>query len=63
LEGFAALKLDSKAYDRVEWDFLIRRMMCKLGFHSDWVEVVMKFVSAVTYGVRVNGELTDQIIP
>jgi hypothetical protein len=38
-------------------------MMCKLGFHSDWVDVVMKLVSTVSYRVRVNGELTDQIIP
>jgi hypothetical protein len=37
--------------------------MCKLGFHSDWVDVVLKLVSTVSYRVRVNGELTDQIIP
>jgi hypothetical protein len=61
LDCFATLKLDmSKAYDRVEWVFL-RRMMNRLGFHSDWVELVMKLVSTFIYRVRVNGELTDQI--
>jgi hypothetical protein len=52
----------SKVYDRVEWDFL-RRMMDKLSFYTNWVEVVMKLVSAITYRVRVNGELTNQIVP
>lgn len=62
-QGLAALKLDmSKAYDRVEWEFL-RRMLCKLGFQQRWVEVVMQCVTTVTYRIKVNGELTEEIVP
>ena len=35
--GSLALKLDiSKAYDRVEWDFL-QGIMIKLGFPNKWI--------------------------
>jgi hypothetical protein len=37
--------------------------MLKLGFHQNWVNVVMNLVSMVTYHVKVIGELTDEIIP
>ncbi|PNX70899.1 ribonuclease H, partial [Trifolium pratense] len=36
-KGAAALKLDiSKAYDRINWDFL-KDMMAKLGFSQKWI--------------------------
>ncbi len=43
------VKLDmSKAYDRVEWNFL-RNMMLKLGFNDRWVNLVMQCIQTVSY--------------
>jgi hypothetical protein len=61
--GLCAVKLDMhKAYDRVEWDFL-RKMMLRLGFHLQWVDLVITCVSYVTYSVRFNPHLTNDFIP
>jgi hypothetical protein len=60
---FFALKIDMmKAYDRVEWDYL-HGCLCKLGFTSPWVQAVMRYITSVRYAVRVNGELTDPVVP
>ncbi|GMI87724.1 hypothetical protein HRI_002441700 [Hibiscus trionum] len=55
LVGQFALKLDmSKAYDRVEWQFL-ESMMLKLGFNSSWVSIIMNCVRTMSYSVSING--------
>ncbi|KAL4340013.1 hypothetical protein GQ457_08G033300 [Hibiscus cannabinus] len=59
----AALKLDmEKAFDRVEWTFL-RSVLLRLGFHSDWVDLLMGCVSTVSFRIRINGRLSPVLIP
>jgi hypothetical protein len=59
--GYIGLKLDmSKAYDRVEWEFL-EATMRRLGFDEKWVNLVMTCVQTVTYSVVVNGNPVGNI--
>jgi len=61
--GFMGIKLDmSKAYDRVEWNFL-EAVMERLGFEVKWVNLVMKCIRTVTYAILVNGSPVGNIRP
>lgn len=66
-EGVVALKLDiSKAYDRVDWKFLKKRMIV-MGFNEQfneqWVKWIMMCVSTVSYMINFNGKEVGPIFP
>ena len=63
MDDYVVVKLDmSKAYDQVEWSFL-KKMMMKMGFARRWVDIIITCVTTVSYRIKINGELTQEILP
>jgi len=60
---YMAVKTDvSKAYDRVEWDFLETTMRL-FGFCDKWIGWIMAAVKSVHYSVLINGSPHGYISP
>lgn len=52
------LNLDmDKAYDRVEWSFVVR-VLSVMGFSENMVSLIKRCISSVSYQVLINGNLT-----
>ena len=61
--GWFAAKMDmSKAYERVEWEYL-EGIMLLMGFASQWVQLVMSCVRIVTYSIIIKGKQSGDIKP
>lgn len=62
-QGRISLKLDtSKAYSRVKWSFVVK-VMEKMGFLDHWVCLIWNCMSFITYSVKVNNSILDNIVP
>lgn len=60
---FMAIKTDmSKAFDRIEWNYL-ESLLKSLGFHAKFCDWVMFCVKSVTYAVLINGGAQGLIAP
>lgn len=61
--GAVAIKLDMvKAFDRMEWVFIIKIMEC-LGFSSKWCQLINQCISTSSISILLNGSPTPAFTP
>lgn len=61
--GYSALKIDmSKAYDRLEWKFVLE-IMKKLGFPQKWIDWIFLSMSTMKYTFIVSSHEVGPVWP
>lgn len=62
-EGWMAIKTDmEKAYDRVEWDFVLK-ILEMFGFSPVWIKWVQQCISTSSFSIFINGSPFGRIYP
>ncbi|KAL0402832.1 UNVERIFIED_CONTAM: LINE-1 retrotransposable element O protein [Sesamum radiatum] len=62
-KGFMAIKIDlSKAYDRVEWPFLLK-LLEELGLNETFVNWISQCISSASFSLLINGAPFDFFRP
>ncbi|XP_026397042.1 uncharacterized protein LOC113291761 [Papaver somniferum] len=62
-KALVGLKLDmSKAFDRVEWSFLLS-IFQKLGYHNDWISLIEQCISTSNISILINGSPSSIFSP
>ncbi|KAL0355303.1 UNVERIFIED_CONTAM: LINE-1 retrotransposable element O protein [Sesamum radiatum] len=62
-KGFMAIKIDlMKAYDRVEWPFLLQ-VLRRLGFCDKFVDLIQQCITTASFSLLINGSPFDFFRP
>lgn len=62
-QGLMALKIDlEKAFNGLEWGFT-KHILSFFNFPTDWIELIMSFISSFSLSVLVNGEHLNYFLP
>ncbi|KAL5726163.1 hypothetical protein ACHQM5_009231 [Ranunculus cassubicifolius] len=62
-QGWVAFKMDmAKAYDRVEWGFLLE-VFRRLGFSEKWCSLIHQCISTTSLRILLNGAPYEYIKP
>lgn len=62
-KSLMAVKVDmSKAYDQIEWNYLLA-VMGNMGFNPSWIQWIKMCIQSVSFRILINGSPSDSVTP